>query len=174
MQFLKLAKKRYSARAFTDKPVSRKDLEQVLEAARIAPSAKNLQPLHLIVFTEPEMRKKVFSAYPRRWIDQAQAVVVCCVDRSICWRRPDGKSYGDIDAAIAIDHMTLAAAELGLGTCWVGLFNAYELSLILELPSHIDVVALLPIGWPAKHAASSRHNERKSLDQMVHWGGFSS
>jgi nitroreductase len=109
--FLELAKSRYSCRNFQPRPVDEKDLMKVLEAGRIAPSAANLQPWYFVVVREQEQLKKVKSCYHRNWIDSAPCVIVICGDHSRSWKRDDGKDHCDIDVAIAVDHMTLAAAD---------------------------------------------------------------
>ena len=173
MSFLELAKRRYSVRSYKEIPVEEEKLKQVLDAGRVAPSAMNFQPLHFVVAQDEEMRKKITSTYHKDWILQAPVIMVICGDHSKSWRRPDGKDHCDIDAAIAIDHMTLAAADLGLGTCWVCMFNAMQCHRILDLPSHMETIALLPLGYPAGEGDVNRHGtKRKNLKEMVHWGGF--
>ena len=173
MSFLALAKKRYSVRNFQNKPVEDEKLSEVLEAGRIAPSAVNFQPLYFIVVRDESMRKKIASTYHKEWILQAPVIIVICGDHSKAWRRPDGKDHCDIDAAIAIDHMALAAADQGLGTCWVCMFNAMQCHKILNLPASMETIALLPLGYPAVEADINRHTEkRKKLEEMVHWDGF--
>lgn len=173
MLFPDLAKKRCSVRSYKDIPVEEEKLKQVLEAARIAPSAVNFQPLYFIVVRDREQKKKVASSYRRDWIQKAPAIIVICGDHSKSWRRADGKDHCDIDAAIAIDHMTLAAVELGLGTCWVCAFNAMECHKALNLPSHLEAIALLPIGYPEDLPDVERHaTQRKRLEDMVFWDRF--
>lgn len=175
MSFLELAKKRFSVRKYKDNPVEEEKLMQVLEAGRVAPSAVNYQPLCFIVIREEEMLKKVAGTYARSWLLGAPAIIVVCGDHSQAWRRADGKDHCDIDAAIAVDHMTLAAAELGLGTCWVCAFNSMECSKLLGLPANIEPIALLPIGYPQddKMADVNRHEtQRKKLEDMVYWDAF--
>ncbi|NLW60572.1 MAG: nitroreductase, partial [Firmicutes bacterium] len=118
MSFLELTKKRYSVRKYKDQPVEREKLLQVLEAARNAPSACNFQPWHFIVLTDETIKSKVAETYPRDWFKKAPVVIVACGDHSVSWKRADGKDHCDVDLAIAVEHMALAAAELGLGTCW--------------------------------------------------------
>lgn len=104
---------------------------------------------------------------------QAPVIIVICGDHSRSWRRPDGKDHLDIDAGIAVDHMTLSAAELGLGTCWVCNFDSMLCHTILGLPSNIETIALLPLGYPADEVDVNRHDtKRKSIDEMVLWNGF--
>ncbi len=169
MQLIDLIKKRYSVRSYQDKPVEPEKLEKVLEAARFAPTAKNLQPFRFIVIENDIDKQHVMNAYPRKWASEVPIFIVVCVDHAQAWRRPDGKSYGDLDAAIAVDHMTLAAAELGLGTCWVGYFDAYMLSQALKLPEGIEPVVVLPIGYPKTEEVPERHLKRKSLDELVEY-----
>jgi nitroreductase len=168
MSILDIAKKRYSVRSYLEKEVERDKLVQILEAGRIAPSAVNYQPIHLLVITDQKEKEKVAEAYPRDWFKKAPVIIVACGDHSKSWKRNDGKDHCDIDVAIAIDHMTLAATDLGLGTCWVCAFDAKRCHEILELPEHLEVVALLPLGYPT----GERGNEikRQSLEEFVSWG----
>lgn len=168
MSILDIAKKRYSVRSYLEKEVERDKLVQILEAGRIAPSAVNYQPIHLVVIKDQKEKEKVAEAYPRDWFKKAPVIIVACGDHSKSWKRNDGKDHCDIDVAIAIDHMTLAATDLGLGTCWVCAFDANRCHEILELPEHLEVVALLPLGYPS----GERSNEikRQSLEEFVSWG----
>lgn len=173
MSFIELAKKRFSARNYLEKPVEEEKLMQVLEAGRIAPSAVNFQPWYFIVVREEEMRKEIASTYSSKWILHAPVIIAVCGDHGQSWIRPDGKDHCDIDAAIAIDHMTLAAAELGLGTCWVCNFNSAKCHELLGLPPKVEVIALLPLGYPAEEKDKNRHTEkRKKLEDIVYWDKF--
>ena len=96
-------------------------------------------------------------------------IAVCC-DRNATWRRADGKDFGDIDIAIALDHMTLAAAEAGLGTCWIGNFNAAEAKRVLKLPQNIEPVAFTPLGFPGPQAINKK--SRKEMRDIVSWGFY--
>ena len=166
--FIELAKKRASIRKYKNQPIEKERLTQVLEAARIAPSAKNLQPWHFIIVQDPALREQICTTYAADWLKQAPTIIVVCGDHSRSWRRPDGKDHCDIDIAITIDHMTLAAADMGLGTCWICMFNAMQCHRILQLPSHMEAVALLPIGYPDV-TPSERHAQRLPLNELVTW-----
>jgi len=166
MDFLDLAKKRFSVRAYESGPVPDDALNKVLEAARLAPSAANRQPLHLMVLRDGPHRHAINLAYPRDWFRKPPVVIVLCVEPAKAWARSDGKNYGDVDAAIAMDHMTLCATALGFGTCWVGAFDPAKVRAILELPAGIEPLAMMPLGIPAE---SARGKPRKALDEMVHW-----
>ena len=169
MSVLDLMKKRCSVRKFEDRPVEEDKLLYVLEAARVAPSACNFQPWHFVVVREAELKHKIAAG----WAEKAPAVIVACGDHNRAWRRKDGKDHCDIDIAIAVDHITLAAAEVGLGTCWICWFDAFQCSLTLGLPDHVEPVALLPIGYPSEVSAPDRHNTaRKPLEEIVSWDGF--
>ena len=173
MTFLELAKKRYSARGYIGKPVEKEKLIQILEAGRVAPSACNLQPLYLIVVQDEAKRVEIASTYYRKWLIQSPVIIVICGDHSISWRRADSKDHCDIDAAIAIDHLTLAATELGLVTCWICQFDSMKCHEILNLPRHIEIVALLPLGYPVDESNPNRHDSnRKPFDKLVFWNEF--
>ncbi len=171
MSVYEIMKQRCSVRKFVDKPVEKEKLVRVLEAARIAPSACNNQPWHFVVVQDDELRKAVSP----EWRDTAPAIIVICGDHNSAWHRGDGKDHCDIDAAIAIDHMTLMAAELGLGTCWVCSFDSVGCHKALGLPEHMEAIALLPIGYPDESSDPNRHDtERKPFDSIVSWDGFES
>lgn len=171
MDFLALAKQRCSVRKYTNQPVSDELLQRVVEAARVAPSAVNFQPWHFVVVRKQPMLDAVKACYHRDWINQAPAIVVCCAVYDKGWKRSaDGKDHTDIDVAIAIDHMTLAATSIGLGTCWVCNFDVEKCVALFEWPEHIRPVALLPIGYTEARCDESRHDvQRKKMDEIVSW-----
>ncbi|MCK5822622.1 MAG: nitroreductase family protein [Bacteroidales bacterium] len=173
MAFTELAKKRFSSRKYTDKPVEREIIIKILETVRLAPSAKNLQPWHFVVFTDNQELRKIASCYNNVWLKQAPVIIVACGDHNSSWRRSDGKDHCDIDVAIAVDHLTLAATNFGLSTCWICKFNVMQCSDILMLPDGIEPVALIPLGYPAEEADTNRHQKlRKSFNKIVHWNTF--
>ena len=155
--------------------MARDDLLAVLDAARAAPSACNNQPLRLIVVTERTELDELAGAYPREWFRGAPVVIVVCADHRKSYHRADGKDHADIDAAIATDHMTLAAAELGLGTCWICAFDTDQVRRQLVLPDHIEPVVLLPLGHPVDPLSAAAHQSpRKPFDSLVQWGAHPS
>jgi len=122
----------------------------------------------LIVIEDQALLAKIAPA----WVSAAHtpAVIVACGDHQQAWKRADGKDHCDIDIAIAVDHMTLAAAEIGLGTCWICAFDAKRCAQVLNLPERLEPVALLPIGYPADGKSPDRHaTDRKPLEQIVTW-----
>ena len=165
--FLTLAKKRASIRAFKDQPVPEELLLSVLEAGRIAPSACNYQPWHFIVIRDPDQMERLADCYKPDWFRTAPLVIAICAERDKAWVRwIDNRNYAEVDASIAADHMTLCAADLGLGTCWIGAFNPQGVCEVLELPPEIEPIALLPLGWPDEVATDT---PRKSLEEIVHY-----
>lgn len=173
MEFLRLAKKRFSCRKYTSEIPDEKILKEVLEAARVAPSAVNFQPWHFVVVNSEPMLAEIKSCYKRDWIAKAPAVIVACGNHDESWKRDDGKDHCDIDLAIAIDHITLAASEKDLGTCWICKFDAKKANEILELPAHWEAIALIPIGYPDVEPDADRHqSRRKKLDDIVSFNEF--
>ena len=170
MQFNELISQRFSVRKYKDKPVEEEKLLKVLDAGRTAPSAVNFQPWHFVVFREPDTLAKIQEVYHREWINNAPVIIVDCADHSQSWKRgSDGKDSSDIDIAIAVDHMTLQATELGLGTCWVCNFDAQKCAKVLKLPREIDPLVMLPLGYPNEPVKAKK---RKALNDIVHWEKF--
>ncbi len=171
--FIELAKLRFSCRKYLQKEVSKEVIESVIEAARIAPSATNSQPWRFIVVSKEPLLQQIKNCYSRDWLQGAPVVIVACGDHSISWRRADGKDHCDIDMAIAIDHITLMATSVGLGTCWICKFDSMKCSEILKLPSHLTPVALIPLGYPAETAKEAGpHFKRKPLNEIISWEGL--
>jgi len=167
MDFLQLAKVRYSSRKYKQQSVEDDKLDFVLEAGRVAPSAANYQPWFFIV-VRSENIENLRACYTREWFSTAPMCIVICSDHSRSWKRGDGKDSADIDAAIAADHITLAAASIGLATCWICNFNKPKLSEVLNLPDHVEPVVILPLGYPDDAVDSERHSEkRKPLKDIV-------
>jgi nitroreductase len=173
MDFHNLAQLRYSCRKYTPEKPNRELLERVLSTARIAPSAKNLQPWKFVVIDEPGMLSEIKTTYGREWIQSAPVVIAVCGDHNTAWHRDDGKDHTDVDVAIATDHLTLAAAANGLATCWICKFDAGQAGRILELPEGWEVVALIPTGFPADETDPTRHDRlRKPMDEVVSYNRF--
>ncbi|WP_016776055.1 nitroreductase family protein [Anaerophaga thermohalophila] len=171
MDFKTLINARYSVRKYKPEPISEELLNEVLDAGRMAPTAVNFQPFVFIVVNEQGKLKELYHAYPREWFATAPQVIVVCGDHKTSWKRGnDGKDHADIDVAIATDHMTLRAAELGLGTCWVCNFDAEKVSKALNLPGHLEPAVLLPIGRPEE--VESPPKKRKSLSELVKFNGY--
>lgn len=152
MTFQELAHARYSVRSFKNQPIEEEKMNLILEAGRIAPTACNNQPQKIYVAKSEESRKKLASVC--RCTFDAPVILVVCYDRTRDWKNKlmPGYESGETDAAIVCTHMMLQAFELGIGSCWVGYFNAQAVSEVLDLPENITVSALLPMGYPADKA----------------------
>ncbi|MDF2487344.1 MAG: nfrA2 [Herbinix sp.] len=159
MSFLELTKARYSVRGYQENEV---------EKDKMAPSAVNFQPVHLYVLEKKEDKEKLYEVYNREWFKEAPVVLAICGDHTKSWNRKDGKDHCDIDAAIVIDHMTLAAVELGLGTCWICAFDAQRCHEILGLSDNLEVIALLTIGYA--NVLPSTEKKRKSMEEFATFG----
>ena len=167
MNIKELSQKRFSARKYTAEPVSREDIDYIMECVRMAPSAVNRQPWKFIIVSSEEARQKLWHTYEREWFRTAPLYIVCMKDNSECWRRPrDNKPHGDIDVAIATEHLCLAATERGLGTCWVCAFDVEAARRALPLGTDEEPVIILPIGYPAEGSTAPEKN-RKTLDEIV-------
>lgn len=167
MDFMELAKRRCSVRAYEDREVEPEKLERILEAARIAPTAKNLQPVKLLAVQSGEGLEKVGKAAN---IYGAPLAIIVCADHQRAWTRPfDGKRSTDIDASILTDHMMLEATELGLGSVWICFFKPDVLREEFSLPEHLEPVNILAVGYASGAPASpDRHDKaRVPMDELV-------
>lgn len=170
MDFLTLAKRRFSVRQYRPDPVPEEKLKYVLEAGRIAPSAVNYQPWRFLVFRQKEKLEILHTLYHREWFREAPVVIVILADHQRSWRRKEGKDHADIDVAITADHMTLAAADIGLGTCWVCNFDKEKTIHALQLPEHLEPVVFLPLGFTDQVPDPDRHQvKRKPLSEITEW-----
>lgn len=175
MNFLELARKRYSVRSYTEEKVDRESLDLILEAGRVAPTAANRQPQHLIVVQEKEGLNKLSKAAN---IHGAPLAIIICSDGKQAWTRAyDQKQTTDIDASIVTDHMMLQAADLGLGSLWICHFDPEKLRQEFSLPGNIEPINILTIGHanlneePAR--SPDRHDKlRKPLSETVFYEAF--
>jgi nitroreductase family protein len=168
MNFLDLAKARYSVRSFKDTPITTEELDKILEAGRVAPSAKNIQSHRIYVLQSKEALDKINAVCS--CIFGAKTVFLLCYDDDEVWKNTFDKSInsGDIDVSIVCTHMMLQAKELGIGSCWVGRFDHKLISETFDLPKNIIPVALLPVGYPSETAnPAEKHTSRKELSETV-------
>jgi nitroreductase len=166
MDFSELVKNRYSVRAYKPDPVEDEKLAAVLEAARLAPPAANRQPFLLFVIDTKDREEELSRIYHREWFVQAPLIICACGLPGEVWKGEHGRDYLGVDVAIAMDHLILAAAELGLGTCWIGAFDADAAREILNLPEDADPIIFTPLGYPAD---TPKPKERKPLDELVRY-----
>ncbi len=168
MEFLELVKKRHSTRSYRQEKVEKEKVSYILECARMAPSAVNRQPWLFYVIESEDKRKLVQECYSREWIQEAPLYIAVCADCTAAWtRKYDGKNHADIDAAIATEHICLAAAEVGLGSCWVCNFDVNKFKESFRLPSGIEPVAIVPVGYAA--AGPEQHSSRKPEEDTVRY-----
>lgn len=167
MTFKELSEARFSVRNYTDQPVSDEQLSYIIECTRLAPSAVNFQPWHFYVVTKPEDREKLHQCYARDWFRTAPMYIICCIRHDEAWvRKFDGKEHGNIDIAIATEHICLAAAEQGLGTCWVCNFDAALCHDLFALPTNEEAAVLIPVGHLAPDV-EQKPKPRKTIDEIV-------
>jgi nitroreductase len=166
MDFLELTRKRYSVRSYKGKPVAKEKLERILEAARLAPTAVNIQPFQLLVVHTAGREAELLQVYTKKWFVQAPIVICACGIPAKSWVRKDGKNYNDVDVAIVMDHLILAATAEGLGTCWVGAFNPAAAREVLCLPEGVEPIAFTPLGYAADRPPIKK---RKSLSELVRY-----
>jgi nitroreductase len=166
MDFHELIRVRRSVRGYRPDEPAEDQIARVLSAAVVAPTAANLQPWTFVVVTDAETRAAFKAVYPREWFWQAPVIIVACVDADKAWHRMDGYCSAELDVAIALDHLILAATEEGLGTCWVCAFDEAKAKEILGIPPEIRVLAMTPLGFPAE-VAERRHAERKRPSALI-------
>lgn len=164
MEFYEVLRHRRSIRGYKPDPVPAEALKRILTAAQLAPTACNLQPFKFLVVTDPAVRQTICECYPQPWLAAAPVIVVALGNREKAWKRFDRSSAHPLDVAIAFEHLVLAAAAEGLGTCWICAFDAATLHRKLKLADEWDVVALTPLGTPA---ATPAPQKRKNLAELV-------
>ena len=167
MDFEKLSAERYSLRKFSDRPVEQEKLDLILEAGRNAPTAHNLQPQRIFVIRTPETLEKADGCTGSHF--HPPVILVVAYDPETSWKREtDGKDHGEIDAAIAATQMMLQAADLGLGTTYVGMFEPEKLLAAFPEMAGLRPIAMLPLGYPAEGAHPARlHAQRKPMEELV-------
>ena len=154
-------------RGYRPDPVEDEKLQAVLEAARLAPTAANRQPFQLVVMHTEGREDEIGKIYRRPWFVQAPIVIGVCAISSQAWvRESDRFNARLIDAAIVADHLILAAANLGLGTCWVAEFNVEAARSVLGLPDEVEPVIFTPLGYPAVQPGPK---VRKPLSELVRY-----
>jgi nitroreductase len=163
MKVIEAIQKRYSCRTYLDRPVEREKLDQIFEAARQAPSAKNLQDWRFVVVTDKKIKQQVAGCTNHQdSFGQAGAIIAAC---SVCKETMKcGQLIAPIDVAIALEHIALIATELDLATCWIGSFDAEKVKQILAIPKDIAIIELMALGYPEK---SSRQTTREPVKNIV-------
>jgi nitroreductase len=164
MDILETIKQRYSCRSYQNKPIEPEKLETLMEAARLAPSARNVQDWRFVIVTDAQTRRRLqHAAADQEFVGQAPVILAAC---SCTNKRMNlcGQPYASINVSIALEHIALTATSLGLATCWIGSFKPQSVRKILNIPTHIEIVELMTIGYAADEPKSPK---RLSLDQIA-------
>jgi nitroreductase len=163
MTVLEAIGRRYSCRAYQDRPIEQEKLDSIFEAARLAPSAKNTQDWRFVVVTDKETKRGVADTTNRPDVfEKAGAIIAACSNSDEVMRC--GQAIGPIDVAIALEHIALQAAELGLATCWIGSFYTDKVRTILDIPADVAIIELMAIGYPAD---SKKEPQREPMEKIV-------
>jgi nitroreductase len=168
MTVFEAIKKRYSCRSYADKAVEQEKLDQILEAARQAPSAKNLQDWRFVVVTDKKRKQQVANCTNQaQAFGKAGAMIAAC---SVCNETMRcGQPIAPIDVSIALEHIALAATELGLATCWIGSFDAEKVRQILEIPKGVAIIELMALGYPADGSRQTTREPTKNIVCFDKW-----
>lgn len=167
--FYELYERRKSIREFSDREIEKEKLERLLEMLRRAQSAANRQPWHFIII-EKKDRKKLNDCLTKEGFKSAPLIIAACAEPQRAWiRKADGVNYAWVDVTIAITEMIGAATAEGLGTCWIAAIDPSKLKEILCIPAHIEVVALIAVGYPFNPLVKEEQN-RKPLEEIIHYG----
>jgi nitroreductase len=144
--------------------VEKEKVDYIMECVRLAPSAVNNQPWHFYVVDKEEDKEKLRQCYDRNWFNTAPMYIICSILHNEEWVRSDGKHHGDIDIAIAVEHLCLAATEQGLATCWVCNFNAALCQELFTFADNEEPAVIIPLGYPAKEL---KPKDRKAMDDIL-------
>jgi nitroreductase len=179
MDVIECIRKRRSVRKYKSDAIPAAVLREMLEVMRLAPSAANRQPWKFLVVQDKEKRQQMVEICGgQKFLSEAPVVIIGCGYPDSAWHGMGGDksaSSVDVDLAIALDHLTLAAASRGLGTCWVGAFRESCLKQLFGIPEEVKIVALTPLGYPAEENAFHEidASRRKPLEAIVCYERFS-
>ncbi|MHC4170138.1 MAG: nitroreductase family protein [Planctomycetota bacterium] len=168
MSVLEVIRKRYSCRAYQQKSIEPEKLQTILEAARLAPSARNMQDWRFVVVADPETKRQVAKTTNQPDVfAKAGAIIAACSNSDYVMRC--GQAIGPIDVAIALEHICLQATELGLGTCWIGSFDPDKVRQILGIPDDIAVIELMTVGYPADNKPEPQRERMEKIVSFEKW-----
>jgi len=178
--FKDLVYQRRSIRSYLEKPVEKEKIIQCIEAARVAPSAENVEPWRFVILNDEEVKKnfckQAFSGIYSfsKWAAKAPIIIVVLAKLDILANRIgkqiQGTNYYLIDIGIAGEHLVLQARELGLGTCWIGWFNAKKAKKFLKIPGNYKVVCLISMGYPGNEPLKDK--KRRTLEEIMWFNGI--
>ncbi len=168
MTVLEAIRKRYSCRAYHNRPIEQEKLDSIFEAARLAPSAKNLQDWRFVVVTDKTRRRKIAEAANNQmFLEDAGAIIIACSNSDYVMRC--GQATGPLDVAIALEHISLQAADLGLASCWIGSFYPEKVRAVLDIPADITVIELMALGYPADEQKPSKREPIEKIFCYEKW-----
>lgn len=172
MDFISLAKKRYSVRKFATKPIEKEKIDLILKAAQLAPTACNYQPQRILVIESENAINKLKTC--TKYHFDAPLAILICYDKTQSWKRSfDNDDSGTVDASIVTTQMMLQATEVGLGTTWVGCFDPKAIREQFQLPENFVPVAMIPVGYPADDSTPNPlHNKRQEIEKTVFYNSF--
>ncbi len=169
MEFMELARERYSCRKFSEKKVEKELLEKIINTAKLAPTAVNKQP-YKIWLMESDQAKESIPGITRFSFGAENFMVLGYKEEDAWVRKYDNRNFADVDAAIVGTHIMMEIADLGLGTTWVGHFNAPKLKELFPQMKDYELIAIFPIGYPAEDAEPAPHHaERKDNTEIVEY-----
>jgi nitroreductase len=177
---MEIIRSRRSVRGYRDLPVEDEKIRELVEAARLAPSACNSQPWRFVAARGETKRELVDKALGRlvvgnRWAQTAPVVIAACADLSFVTHKVaaqvQGLEFHLLDMGIAVEHLVLRAAELGLGTCWIGWFDEAEVRRVLKIPKGVRVTALVTVGYPSS-APAAGEQKRLRMDEILFWDSY--
>jgi nitroreductase len=169
MSLLDIIQKRFSCRSYLEKEIEQEKLNKIFEAARLAPSARNFQDWRFVVVTDKETKAKVAEQTNRAPLfEKAGAIIVACSNNDHVMRC--GQAVGPIDVSIALEHISLQAAELGLATCWIGSFEAEKVKRLLQIPQDVTIIELMALGYPAEQG---KQNTRLTIEEILCYNKWS-
>ena len=169
MHIFEAIKKRYSCRSYLDKPIEKDKLEKIIEAARLAPSAKNIQEWRFVFVTDADKKKQLArAANDQMFLAKASVIIAAWSDTD--YVMSCGQPAGPIDVSIALEHIALTATSLGLATCWIGALNPEMVKPVLSIPENIEIIEHMSLGYPAD---TESHNSSLPVERIVsydRWG----
>ncbi|MHC4072334.1 MAG: nitroreductase family protein [Planctomycetota bacterium] len=168
MTVLEAIRKRYSCRAYQERSIEQEKLDSILEAARLAPSARNMQDWRFVVVTDSQTKRRVAEVTNRPDVFAKAGVIIAACSNSDYVMRC-GQAIGPIDVSIALEHICLQATELGLGTCWIGAFDTEKVRTILGIPADIAVIELMTVGYPADNRPEPKREPMEKIVSYESW-----
>lgn len=163
-KLIDVIRRRYSCRSYSNKPVEEEKIAYIKECMQLAPSAVNRQPWKFRIVLSQEGKKKLQSCYSRPWFNEAPLYILASLLHEQEWVREDGKAHGNIDVAIAVEHLCLAATEQGLGSCWVCNFDAKRCHQLFQMPETEEPVVIIPLGYASSNEVPPK--TRKEISEL--------